>query len=224
MNLSSTSDIFVAQHGQQTGPFSLDKVQRMLAAGEITPDSLCWAEGMSDWQPLQDVLPVYTPPVRVPAAFSSAALGGAPAEINPYAPPQASLLTDDGSFQPSRSYGGIGRVVYFVLIFGWAVFQNLVVFSLKDEDSAVVMTFFGVIVSLFIVSLRLQNIGVSRWWCLLGIVPIANIVIGLRCILCQEGYNEIRRLDNAGRLLAWIIGVLFFGTIALLLLSAFAGF
>lgn len=219
MDLNSASDIFVAQNGEQKGPFSLDKVQRMLAAGEITQDNLCWAEGMNDWQPLHTVLPAYYPPVKVPASFDLP--GSTPTEFNPYAPPQASLVSDDGSWQPSRSYGGIGRIVYAVLIFGWAIFQNIVLLSLKDDDSAMVMTVIGVIVSLFIVSLRLQNIGVSRWWCLLGIVPIANLVIGLRCILCQEGYNEIRRLDRAGRLVAWIIGILFFGTIGMLLLGAF---
>lgn len=36
----------------------------MLAAGDLAPNDLCWTEGMTDWQPINDVIqrPANTPP------------------------------------------------------------------------------------------------------------------------------------------------------------------
>jgi predicted Zn finger-like uncharacterized protein len=49
------TDWFVAIHEKQTGPLTLEKVKEHWDAGEISPDSLCWRSGYSDWIPLADV-------------------------------------------------------------------------------------------------------------------------------------------------------------------------
>jgi ankyrin repeat protein/HEAT repeat protein len=49
---------FLPGEGEQNaGPFSSEEVIQQLQFGEITPTTLCWREGMADWQPLADVEP-----------------------------------------------------------------------------------------------------------------------------------------------------------------------
>ena len=50
---------------------------------------------------------------------------------------------------------------------------------------------------------------------LLLIVPIANLLVLLRCFAFQEGYTEVGKLDTAGR-------VIMYSLVALLLSSVVA--
>ncbi len=47
---------FIFENGEQQGPFSPDKVQRMWRDGEITDAASVWREGLTDWQPIASVL------------------------------------------------------------------------------------------------------------------------------------------------------------------------
>lgn len=38
--------------GQQVGPLSASAVERRMADGSVTPDTLVWREGMKDWMPV----------------------------------------------------------------------------------------------------------------------------------------------------------------------------
>jgi membrane protease subunit (stomatin/prohibitin family) len=42
---------FAAINNQQAGPFDLTKLKQMIEAKEITPETLVWSQGMSDWIP-----------------------------------------------------------------------------------------------------------------------------------------------------------------------------
>jgi len=53
--------IFIAKNKQQTGPFSEEQVQGMLASGMVAPTALAWHEGLSGWLPLNQVLNVSPP-------------------------------------------------------------------------------------------------------------------------------------------------------------------
>lgn len=58
----------IAKDGKQTGPFEEAEVLRQIAAGVISPNDLCWREGMAEWQPIATVLNVasqtpYPPPI-----------------------------------------------------------------------------------------------------------------------------------------------------------------
>ena len=41
---------FVAKEGRQTGPFDVNTLRTMITSGDLTPDSLVWKQGMSEWQ------------------------------------------------------------------------------------------------------------------------------------------------------------------------------
>ena len=54
---------------------------------------------------------------------------------------------------------------------------------------------------IFITVQRLKNIGNSGWWSVLLFVPLANIFLGLRCLVCPAGYADNKRLDRAGKIM-----------------------
>ncbi|MCB0762782.1 MAG: SPFH domain-containing protein [Flavobacteriales bacterium] len=41
--------LWVAQNGQQSGPFNMDTIRSMVQAGSIQKDTLVWKEGMAEW-------------------------------------------------------------------------------------------------------------------------------------------------------------------------------
>ena len=41
------------------------------------------------------------------------------------------------------------------------------------------------------------------------LVPIANLLIGIRCLICQEGYADTKKLDKAGKITTYIVLAIF---------------
>ncbi len=72
----------VAKNGAQLGQLSEEDIQQRLQRGELAADDLCWAEGMTEWQPLGTRIAQAPSPAVVPPAF------------NPYAPPSANITVD----------------------------------------------------------------------------------------------------------------------------------
>lgn len=65
--------IHIARDGKQLGPFSLEEINRQLAAGTLSPSDNAWYEGASGWAPLSTV-----PGVTTSAATSAATPAPAP--------------------------------------------------------------------------------------------------------------------------------------------------
>ena len=60
----------IVKDGNQVGPFEESEVLRRIAEGALSPNDLCWREGMADWQPIDTVLNVVSPkpsPPPIPA-------------------------------------------------------------------------------------------------------------------------------------------------------------
>jgi len=47
--------IHIARNGQAMGPFSLEEINRQLAAGTLSPSDQAWYEGAAGWMPLSTV-------------------------------------------------------------------------------------------------------------------------------------------------------------------------
>src|SRR5450759_2380814 len=67
--------IHIARNGQPMGPFSLEEVNRQLAAGTLSVSDQAWYEGAAGWAPLS----------TVPGVSSSRP----PGSTSPPSPPQA---------------------------------------------------------------------------------------------------------------------------------------
>lgn len=48
--------IYVIQNNEQSGPHSEDEVRQKLTSGDLLPTDFAWKEGMSEWQPLANIL------------------------------------------------------------------------------------------------------------------------------------------------------------------------
>ncbi len=52
-----SQQVFIAVDGEQKGPYTLEQVARMAAQGSLPPGTLCWHEGLSQWTPVEEVVP-----------------------------------------------------------------------------------------------------------------------------------------------------------------------
>jgi hypothetical protein len=57
------SQWFYCKETEQFGPVPDDTIQAMISSGELKPSNIVWREGMTDWQPIEDVseLSIYIP-------------------------------------------------------------------------------------------------------------------------------------------------------------------
>jgi uncharacterized membrane protein YhaH (DUF805 family) len=118
------------------------------------------------------------------------------------AQPTADLTQE---YREQKHYGGIRRLGYFLGMLGAGVLYEVCSMAADGEPG---VTSVGSIIALaisFILAVnRLRNIGTSGWDSLLILVPLANIYIGIKCLICQEGYEDTKKLDTTGRM---IVGV-----------------
>jgi TM2 domain-containing membrane protein YozV len=80
---------FVAEAGQQRGPFPLDQ----MSAQGVRPDAMIWAEGMPNWMPARDV-------PEVSAAIGGGALPPSPGQTAPWAAPGGQHVSQGGAYAP----------------------------------------------------------------------------------------------------------------------------
>lgn len=131
---------------------------------------------------------------------------------NPYQSPlnDAIALPAD---EPLREYGGIGRLAYVGYSFLAGVAVNVLATIAGGTElgpAAAGIVFIAAIgLTVFITVQRLKNMGYRGWWSLLIFVPLANILVGLRCLICPVGYADTKRLDRTGKILTWIVIGLF---------------
>lgn len=141
---------------------------------------------------------------------------------NPYSSPVAFDQKLESS-RGNRHYGGIRRLPYLGIAIGMGVVQNILVGLIASDEALQSLSLFVVIGFLILsfvpVYYRLMNIGMNPWWCLLMIVPIANLFIGIRCLVCQEGYEDTKKLDTAGKVVTFIVVGLFLLVIGMVIVS-----
>ena len=150
-------EIHVARNGQQMGPFSIDEVNRQIAAGTLSPTDQGWYEGAAGWAPLSTVpgiiaagstgtapsasMPAATPP---PAAAPIPASAGATAPAPTSVAPVAVVETFGG--KPLANFGPrLGAYLIDGLIVGIPVTLITLVgtFALGSRSGAGVGTAFG---------------------------------------------------------------------------------
>ena len=132
---------------------------------------------------------------------------------NPYSPPQASVAPEATAQRTPHHYGGIRRLPYLGIMIGLTIFQNLSLAVIASNDrtggATLIVAILYMIVFFIPVYYRLENIGMNPWWCLLMLVPLFNLLVGIRCLVFQEGYADTKKLDTAGRVITFIVLGLF---------------
>ena len=131
---------------------------------------------------------------------------------NPYRSPMSDALAIPVD-EPLREYGGIGRLAYVGYSFLAGIVMNVLAAAAAATEAAPAL--FGVVVvaafaaTIFITVQRLKNLGYSGWWSILMFVPLANILVGLRCLICPMGYADTKKLDKAGKIVSGVVVALF---------------
>ncbi|OYW77099.1 MAG: hypothetical protein B7Z37_05490 [Verrucomicrobia bacterium 12-59-8] len=102
------SQYHIARDGQQLGVYSDQDIQSGLAAGSIMPTDLLWTEGQADWQPVSSQFAAaWQAPATQPAAF------------NPYAAPQANVIS--ASMAPNMQLASLGQRLGAALLDGLVI-------------------------------------------------------------------------------------------------------
>jgi len=99
----------------------------------------------------------------------------------------------------------MGRLAYFGSLFGLGFFQGFLIAVIDSAEAAGAITIAFGILHLIVVIFRLQNIGMSGWWSLLMLVPIANLFISVYCLAYPEGYEDSKEMDTAGKIISGVI-------------------
>ena len=103
----------------------------------------------------------------------------------------------------TRRYGGIGRPSYVIIIVCLLANPPFLTEILANAGYTGRTGGLLLLLALFASALRLKNIGSSQWWCLLVLVPFANLGLIAGCLALQEGYAETKRMDKPGKILLW---------------------
>jgi uncharacterized membrane protein YhaH (DUF805 family) len=137
------------------------------------------------------------------------------AEQSVYSAPEAQLEMPG----EMGTFSGFNRLQYFLfsLAIGVANFALGALFADAPVMIAVSMIA-AIVASIYIVVMRLKNVGASPWWVLAFIVPLLNIYAGLMCVAFPEGYSQHKQLDGPAKI---IIG-LFLGVFVLGIAAAVA--
>ncbi|MFM7058499.1 MAG: DUF805 domain-containing protein [Planctomycetota bacterium] len=123
-------------------------------------------------------------------------------------------------------FGGIGRLAYFGYSFLNSFLSQVltvaVVAALPTDAAPVafIIPLLSIAAGIAIVLLRLKNLGYSGWWLLGLIVPILNLVVGIRLIAAPEGYAVHKTLDGPGKVIVGLVIGAFLLLVAVVVLAA----
>ena len=151
--------------------------------------------------------------------------------VDPYRPPTA--YTDTPSVH--RNYGGIGRAAYLLGAIASGVVQQILNFAVLSaaqgagggESAAgvavLIIGVLGLVVGCVLAGLRMKNQGSSPWWGIGIVVPLLNLWVGLRCLICPEGYADHKTLDTGGKIAGGILIGLIVLSVLLIVILAVGG-
>lgn len=138
-----------------------------------------------------------------------------------YSVPQAELEMP----HEAGAFGGFNRLQYFLFSMGIGVASQMLAAIFPDTPAIAMISILAAIgASIYIVVMRLKNIGSSPWWTLAFIVPLLNIYIGLKCLAFPEGYQVHKQLDGPAKILIGLfVGVFVLGIVAAIAIPMMAG-
>lgn len=102
---------FYSKDGQQLGPVPFSEIERLLAEGQITEDSLVWQQGSPNWVKLSTVLSATAPAPAAPPIPEAPTAPSIPA----YTAPAAAATTTTAVVAPKTSGFAITSLVLSVL-------------------------------------------------------------------------------------------------------------
>ena len=207
-SLGASQIWYFTSKGTRCGPVTFAELRTMAASRVLDPRlDMVWKEGMAGWKQAglldglfeRRTVPAEPPETRGGKKFRK--LTALPRDLT------AVLATKQ------LSWPGVGRLpLWLGLLLIPLLWNQLLLWS----KPALIATFGSVLmpkllpysiivpvaVLIFLVLMRLVNVGMSRWWALMLAIPIVNLWVAYRCLFCPSGYAHHRRQDRPGMIVA----------------------
>jgi hypothetical protein len=173
---------YLFKNNQQYGPYTLDALRQESYQGTISRDDLIWTEGMGNWVRLSQILD--TTLVSQKTSIQAASLGSINTEI------------DD----PCAGRIRFGRGVYFLsYLAGIFVMLALRTSPQTEGVGALILSCTWITASI----LRARDVGISGWFGLLLLIPIANLIFFVFLLLVPRGFAITKKADTVLRVMLW---------------------
>jgi uncharacterized membrane protein YhaH (DUF805 family) len=217
-------------NGAAIGPVSEQNMRQLIDANALSLSSLVWHSDLPNWVALRSTSLINTKKASPP-----------PSPENSLSTRRQDFLTNLGhinngeNISPdncNKPYGGIRRTPYALIMFGLIIINIIFSALLKAQgssenqfESRILEISLLFIAPFFPVYFRLKNIGQNPVWCLLLFIPLINVVVMVRGLIYQEGYQDSQKLDNKGKVLLWVIfSMIGFLMLLLILITIYGSF
>lgn len=174
--------IHVARDGHRMGPFSLEEVNRQLAAGSLGLSDLAWYEGIPNWVALS----------QVPGVGMIGSVPGAAA---------ASVASASGTAVADSSYGGfwirLAAYIIDVIIVGIPI--AILRFALKPSDPSS-----GHPILVFVLTIVIEVAYFAGFWSSEFQATLGQKICGLRVVSATD-FGKISFGRATGRFFAMIL-------------------
>lgn len=189
--------LHISDGGEARGPYDLSQLRSMWGQGLITAAALYWREGTDEWKPVSEL--------------DLEEIEGSGRRRTKSAP-KADEAKEDG---PQR---GMTRPTYWWVWGGVLVLA--VIAQVLPEDTSNVLWLVILVVLLITTAERLWNIGHSRWWSCLALVPIVSLAVYAYAGVAPANTPRWEQLSKTARVLVATIYLLPMGLIAITVIGA----
>lgn len=207
--------------GERHGPVKLADLQTMARGGEFNASrDMAWMPDYPEWLRMREIpeLAEIMPEVQLERPATPMRVAGESGDEIPLDEPEERF----GDMLSARQDQGLGRFAFYVLVLllipGFAFGGHFAATRILNDDNIATVTAVAILVlgSLLAVLGRLKNLAMSGAWILTMPVPLVNIWLSYRLVVCPPGYAEHKRLGAGGIFLAilfWLslVGQLAFG-------------